>query len=626
MATLNDFNAINEDEVIVDPNLARRQVKPAMQPIPDAKGMRAVDPVKDLGFKSDEEVSEERAVPDDITEALNEGIAKAAVRKKREIDAFNETLEDCGGEMTEEDLAVTTGVDYLDMLSNPPDPLNRELKEFNDAQRKRMMETASPEELAAMGMTEANNTPERNNVVPMPAVEPESSSDIDEDEDILREMDMEADDYLGIDSSAKNQLQVATEKATSVKEKEEDIPVYEEEEPVYRPVDIEEAGKNAEVSINVPSSIPDTSDVNLDEEMAALDDDNEEDHEEKVKFDEKMEKAREEIRSKVIPFANNVGIQGFKLINKPVTIDNSINMAKHDHPVKTAMWVLPSTGVPIVMEEFSGVEIDEITRLLNSGDNTVHGLMKLYRPIYNHIISPKPATLEEWMKVVSVMDIKHLYGCMYKASFDGINFLPYDCTNELCKDAFITDSIPFDSMIDYKDDDAKKKVMDIYHSNPSIDKYHTYKSELVPISNVYAMAFKEPSIYDAIIAPAYLEDEWYEKMKDIIAISTYVDKIYVIDQANQGLRPLYIKDWPNDPKKTIKAKALALAKITKTFSSDQYSLLSSYIEKINNDSSFFEYQLPEVYCPKCKTKIPARPVRPADMLFMRHRLTSLANG
>lgn len=625
MATLNDFNANNEEDVIVDPNLARRQTQNAMKPIPDAKGMRAVDPVKDLGFKSDEEVSEERAVPDDITEALNEGIAKAAVRKKREIDAFNETLEDCGGVMTEEDLAVTAGVDYLDMLSNPPDPLNRELKEFNEAQRKRMMETASPEELAAMGMAE---TPIKNdNVVPMPVAESEPVSDIDEDEDILREMDMEADDYLGVDSSAKSQLQAATEKATASKEVEkDDIPVYEEvEEPIYQPADIKEAGKNADVSINVPNSIPDTSDVNLDEEMAALEDDDE-DHDEQVKFDEKMEKAREEIRSKVIPFANNVGIQGFKLINKPVTIDNSINMAKRDHPVRTGMWVLPSTGVPIVMEEFSGVEIDEISRTLNSGDNTVHGLMTLYRPIYNHIVSPKPATLEEWMKVVSVMDIKHLYGCIYKASFDGINFLPYDCTNELCKDAFITDSIPFDSMIDYKDDAAKKKVMEIYHSNPSIDKYHTYKSELVPISNVYAMSFKEPSIYDAIIAPAYLEDEWYEKMKDLIAISTYVDKIYVIDQENEGLRPLYIKEWPNDPKKTIKAKALALAKITKTFSSDQYSLLSSYIEKINNDSSFFEYQLPEVYCPKCKTKIPARLVRPADMLFMRHRLTSLANG
>ena len=212
------------------------------------------------------------------------------------------------------------------------------------------------------------------------------------------------------------------------------------------------------------------------------------------------------------------------------------------------------------------------------------------------------------------------------SSFDGLNFLPYDCTDTKCNNGFISDSIPFMDMVKFKDKDVEKKFNDIINSTPNADKFKQYTTEVLPVSDVYAMSFKEPSIYDAVLNPSYIESEWYEKMEGTIALATYVDKIYVIDVANKSLRPLNIKEFPNDPRKTLKAKVLALAKVIKTLSSDQYTLMSAYIEEINKNGSAVDYQKPEIFCPKCGTKIAAENDSPINLLFTRHRLTSLVSG
>ena len=80
------------------------------------------------------------------------------------------------------------------MLRNPPDPLNKDLKDFNKEQRKRMMETKSPEELEAMGLM-----PEEPAKKPTPFEHHEESENEvihDEDDDILSDMEDNEEDLF----------------------------------------------------------------------------------------------------------------------------------------------------------------------------------------------------------------------------------------------------------------------------------------------------------------------------------------------------------------------------------------------------------------------------------------------
>lgn len=653
-----EFNK-NNDEIIEDPNITRQResiaeiaAKSGFKATPTASGeQRKVDYVKDLGMESPEEIAA-RSGGSDIETALGPEMAALAERKRREMDQFNDALDQCGGEMTQEDLEmITEEPNYEAMLFNPPDPLNKDLKRYTEEQIKRVRETASPEELAAMGLTpveekydtkpivqEHQDKVESNNVIPIPVVE---NTEEDEDEEIMNDMDA-ITVPTQVPELSEN-IKAALDDTDTTAEVHDDIPIVnddftdsgkiapEEDHVSVKSIDDEDDHFDDDPNKNIVDKIKsvdpsELNNVDLDKEMAELDADEMDTTEQEKVYKEKLKSAGRDIKAKIIPLAAKINITGFSISNKPVSINNSVDMAKADHKTRAARWALFSSNMPVVMSEMSGTEIDELVRLTQGRDFTVTDLMRRYTLFYNHIISPKPADVEKWLKVVSVMDIKHLYGAQYKAAFDGMNFLPYDCTNDRCNNGFITDSVPFDEMVTYEDDEAKKEAMKIYRSEPSQEEYKLYHSEIVPVSNVYAFSFKEPSIWDAQIAPLYLDIDWYNKMEGTIAINTYIDKIYVIDQANKAIRPLAIKEYTGDVKKTLKSKVLALAKVISTLSSDQYNLISAYIEEINKPSTYVDYQLPEVICPKCKTKIEARPTTASNLLFTRHRLTSLANG
>lgn len=661
-------NEADESGTIVDPNLARKSrlaenaAKHGFKEVKDGKGQKAVDLVKDLGYKSDEEVAEQRMGADDITQALGDDLMAAAERKRKEMENFNETLEQCGGTMSHEDLVASEGVDFEAMMQNPPDPLNKDLVEYNRQQRERMMETGTPEELAAMGLTnepvaKPTATATAQNVAPKEEeseVEEKSSEDL-EDEELLGEMDTTEDetilrpittegevdmDTTGGYAYPKDNIPIYTEEAATTGAADYTIPLKEEREEVIPEAPaIQEEAAEPEETFTIDAgdrvaekakgaSIAELEGVNLDDELLELEREaQEEDSEEsQAIYQKKLESARKDIRDKVIPIAQRIDIKGFAIANKPISITNSVDMAVQQQHINTARWALFSSKLPIEMRGFLGTEIDDLVRLSSIREPAASDNLKLYKMFYDHIVSPKPATCEEWLKTVSIMDIKHLYAAAYKASFDGMNFLPFDCTNPRCNNGFVSDSIQWDDMVKYEDDNARKEATKIYRSNPSEQDYKLYKTEIVPISDVYAMAFKEPSIFDVQIAPLYLDPEWYTKMEGTISINAYVDRIFVIDAQNRMLRPLNIKEFHGDARKTLKAKVLALGKVLTTLSSDQYNLISSYIEEINKTSNYVNYQYPEVICPKCGTKLPARDANAAELLFTRHRLTSLANG
>ena len=671
MATIDDIkNGSNpeDDGTIVDPNLRRRRslaenaARHGIKETKSGKDQKPIDLVKDMGYKSDEEVAEERMGQDDISQALGDDLMAAAERKKREIDEFSDALEHNDGDIKEakEEMATMSGQpNFEEMLRNPPDPLNKDLKDFNKEQRKRMMETKSPEELEAMGLM-----PEEPAKKPTPFEHHEESENEvihDEDDDILSDMEDNEEDLFDEDNeegeSTRMDEEVRTESGVPLLSDEEleahTIATDKIPEPTLKEDTVRDEEKKEVKQENIAASVVKGEDetfgidaadklseraaaasitelegVNIDEELLELEREelSEDDEESQKVYRKKLESAREDIKNKVIPIAQRVDIKGFTLLNKPVTISNSVEMAHHSQHIKTARWALFSSKLPIEMSGFLGTEIDDLVRLSSIREPSAADNTKLYKLFYDHIVTPKPDSVEAWMKTVSIMDIKHLYATAYRASFEGVNFLPFDCTNPRCNNGFVSDSLPWEDMVKYENEDARKEAMRIYKSNPPESDYKLYTTEIVPISDVYAMSFKEPSIYDVQIAPLYLDPDWYTKMEGTISINAYVDSIYVIDAKNKALRPLFIKSYHGDARKTLKAKVLALGKVLTTLTSDQYNLISSYIEEINKTMNYVNYQRPEVICPKCGKKIEAVDQNPAELLFTRHRLTSLANG
>lgn len=661
---MNQFNQINnnggDDEVIRNSNMTSRAVNinanNAGFRTADMSAQKAVDPVKDLGFKSNDQVAEENFEPDDISRILGEEIDKAAERKKEEMDKFIDALEQCGGVMTEEDYSMSTGeeTDFASMLDNPPDPANGELRKYTADRITEIKAVATQEELEAMGLADpepgsARHTavvqvtePKEDKIIEMPTYDTN-----DEDEDIMDDMNI-GETNTGVAADIVDTINDATKEQTVKEDAVDIIPTVEESKPdetdKHEPssadsTEVANVEKNPEETKtdNIVQKVNDISytdlvfDVDIDKELADLDSDVNVREEAEKTYKDKLKNASRDIRAKVMPITDRFDISGFQISNRPVTIDNSVKMATSIKTQRTGRWALFASGRPIEMRQYMGTDIDELSRVtpIDTGDDNLNmsDLMKRYKIFYEHTISPKPATVEEWIKTISIMDEPHLFATALKASFNGVLFMPIDCIDPHCNNGFITDSLDFDrDLVKYEDSEAKAAAMKIYNSNPPASDYHLYTSKLIPISQVYAISFKDPSIWDSKIAPKYLEPDWLERMNNTFLINMYVDKIFVIDKASNSLRPLNIKEYKNDPRKTIKAKVLALAKVLSTLTSDQYNLISAYINDITKPMNYVQYQLPETQCPKCKSQVPAIPSMPSRLLFTRHRVTSLANG
>ena len=126
--------------------------------------------------------------------------------------------------------------------------------------------------------------------------------------------------------------------------------------------------------------------------------------------------------------------------------------------------------------------------------------------------------------------------------------------------------------------------------------------------------------------PSYLDDNFIIKYNDMIALATCVEQIFFIDRNANELKPIAVKEYKNDPKKTLKAKIITLAKIMKELTSDQYQLVKIYVEKLTGVESEITFKIPAINCPKCGKEIEESEYSAAQMVFIRHHLASLVNG
>lgn len=331
-------------------------------------------------------------------------------------------------------------------------------------------------------------------------------------------------------------------------------------------------------------------------------------------------KLKEAVKSKIKPVAGKYNLSAFTISKKPVAL-NAV-MEKVENPnLRAADWIAYNTGNKFRMVGFTGAEID---KMINPGGNRMQSESVRYKMLYDHIIdADKPATMEQWAKATSFFDIEHYWFGGFRATFEGTAYMPITNCPTDNKHVFLTDNLDIMQFVKFENDDAKLRFNDIYTGKIANNK-RIYNADIVPVSEDFAVAFREPSIFNMVFEIAMLDQEFLNKYRDIIALVSYIDDIYYIDKSTMELRPIEYRVYPNNTAKTAKSKIIQFAKAIRKLSSDQYHAILMYIQEITNTGNHISYQIPEVTCIECGATIPAMPISADELVFTRHRLAALA--
>jgi hypothetical protein len=347
-------------------------------------------------------------------------------------------------------------------------------------------------------------------------------------------------------------------------------------------------------------------------------DESDEETVEEVEDTEAAEQKRVEIlkamvTEKIKPVSKRLNISGFTVAKRGTSSNNILNMKE----VPVAKWPLISTGIVVQMKEISGSNLEKIRYALSNNDART-----ALQILYDHIVSPKAASLEAWMKSIAFDDYDHLFMAAYIAAFADSNYIPIDCQNKDCKQkTYLTDNTAIMDMVKFKDDKAKEKFMTLYKESP-VESKGLYASEIIPISEKFAIGFIEPSIYSVMIEGSYLGDEFIKKYNNTVTLLPYIDQIYLIDNTNQTLVPIEWKTFTNNLAKNIKSRVIRYDHIFDTMTADEIAVIRAYISDISTKrSDLVTYRVPETTCPVCGHVNPAVENQSASALvFLRNQL------
>jgi len=380
---------------------------------------------------------------------------------------------------------------------------------------------------------------------------------------------------------------------------------------------VTEEEKNIPVANNLTRSViqVDLSDEDEENTTTVASDSSSEDEEQK----ENETILKNLVREKIAPISKKLDISTFTVAKK-ATASNNIFQATQ---AAVAKWVLPATGVVVSMREMSGADLEKLRELMV--DNTVNPDFKNgLKIIYDHIVSPKPQSYEKWLKTTASADFEHLFMAVHIASFGEANYIPIDCVNPTCKKPYLTDSIKIMDMVKFVDKESEQKFWNLYNSDVT-EVQGLYTTEIVPMSNSFAIGFKEPSLYDIYVESTYYSGQFQDKYSSTMNYLPYIDELYVIDQVNRALVPIGYTTYDNNLSKTFRSKVMKYDKVLGTLTSDQHVILATYASKISQRINWFTYQIPETTCMHCGHVHPAiEDQTPSSMVFLRNRLTLLA--
>lgn len=370
----------------------------------------------------------------------------------------------------------------------------------------------------------------------------------------------------------------------------------------------------------IPDAVPEVKNVNFTGDTISYPDDDEDifADDPEIRESENSELAEEDLNEmkKVfnsIPKVNNVvDLKSYKISSKPINPGN-VKAAIDRVAVPTAKWVHPNAKTPYVMSALKGTELDTLASAAKPGQTAVSRNIEIIKLFYNHIVSDKPASWEAWAKTIYASDFSHLYFGAYVATFSSANVVPFQCKNkhDFMKPVDIMD------MIKFKDDKVKEAF---FAAMDKECKGQTIDSELIQVSDNFAVAIRKPTVYNTMVEQYYLPENIRTKLEDILIIFNHIENIYYIDRENNDLRPVETNPDGADITKTIKNRFKIYYDILKSLTPDQLNSLLPIIKKVHENEDEVTYQYPETTCDKCGTKIEASALEASDILFIRHRL------
>lgn len=449
-----------------------------------------------------------------------------------------------------------------------------------------------------------------------------------EDDDL--EIDITSDDeeiYEEINDMSPKEIETQ-DISEQVEDEELDFELDEDEGDEVLVSDSSDTDITATESIEVEEESYSLDDLDIEESTEAehvtvLDEAEEEDSKEaeEESDDGILKNLQKMITEKIKPVSTQLDISSFTIVKKPISnINNFIN----DINSRVIKWVLPNQGAIVKIKDFSGAELEKL-REYSENSRSIDSLNRRFKLIYDHIVSPKPVDFNTWLKCTPYSDVDHYFFAIYIANYKGANFLPIDCSNDKCKNTWVTDDINIMDMVKFEKSEDKKKFEQIYHSEvTAATGKGVYVTQAVPITNRFAVAFKEPSIYN-IIEDRLIDDATRNKYSSFIDYMPYIDTIYAIDYENQGLIPISYKRFPDNAAKDIKSKINKFATIFSTFTADEFGPIKAYARAISERNDGISYNYPELTCPKCKTVIKSESVSAEALVFTRYQLGSLTS-
>ena len=378
--------------------------------------------------------------------------------------------------------------------------------------------------------------------------------------------------------------------------------------------------------------LKDTSDndISLDDVDEVAEEDKDDKEEEKRRTEE-TRKNLEAAIDKIAP--NKIDISSFKIANDSISINKTLEFVKANVKTTNATIPLFNTGRAVTLTGITGSELASLAQdAFREDSSSMKNILSL---IYNHDISPdKPTSFTRWMKSIDYSDLTHLYFGLYKATFEGSNYISFTCPE--CKTFFMSDDISMDKMWELNEDatEEDKKRLETIINNGTVEKDLESRKKLYALSNDYAILLSPLTLYDSFEA-SYADRDFRQKYSGILNIAQFTKAAYYIDKVHGTLKPVNFEPDSKSIVRTLKKKILVMNKIIKSINSDQYMLLDLEIADMERESirgiNIFDYFIPEQPClgsykegkfkgQKCNYVFEKQPMHPLNMLFTRRQL------
>lgn len=400
----------------------------------------------------------------------------------------------------------------------------------------------------------------------------------------------------------------------NVEETEVEEEKMQEEKKVYNEPSIEEIDPpTPEIQITTMSSNEAAlSEDDLESEAEKTDDmDSEENQEMRRNLLKKL------VTEKIKPVSRVNDFSGFTVSSNEAVYTSAFN----NDSIPVSKWVLYKSKVTIAVKEIKGSKLEAIRNFINRNDEK-----SALQIIYDHIVSPKPNTFDAWLKTVAFDDYDHIFMAIYIAAFADSNYMPGNCKNPKCvKKVYLTDNLPIFDLVKFKNKAVKAEFDRIYKEEPVMPPTLN-KVNIIPISKNLAVGFKIPTLYSTVVEGNYLDQKFIEKHETMVRYLPYIERFYHINYETRKFDPIRFKTDTNNVAKTIKSKVVTYDKILETLSSDEMSMITSTIDKMNETSDDITYHIPETTCPYCGHVNAADDDQTAaSLVFLRNQLARIAN-